>query len=52
MQNLNFFIASDEVRAKRRQLELESLGEKKSLVNLMYEIKKEISLTLSVDTHH
>ena len=35
-----FFIASDEVRAKRRQLELESLGEKKSLVNLMYEIKK------------
>ena len=35
-----FFIASDEVRAKRRQLELESLGEKKSLVNLMHEIKK------------
>ena len=35
-----FFIANDEVRAKRRQLELESLGEKKSLVNLMYEIKK------------
>ena len=35
-----FFIASDEVRAKRRQLELESLGEKKSLVNLMREIKK------------
>ena len=35
-----FFIASNEVRAKRRQLELESLGEKKSLVNLMHEIKK------------
>ena len=35
-----FFIASDEVRAKRRQLELESLGEKKSLANLMHEIKK------------
>ena len=35
-----FFIANDEVRAKRRQLELESLGEKKSLVNLMHEIKK------------
>ena len=35
-----FFIATDEVRAKRRQLELESLGEKKSLVNLMHEIKK------------
>ena len=35
-----FFIASDEVRVKRRQLELESLGEKKSLVNLMHEIKK------------
>ena len=35
-----FFIASDEVRAKRRQLELESYGEKKSLVNLMHEIKK------------
>ena len=35
-----FFIAGDEVRAKRRQLELESLGEKKSLVNLMHEIKK------------
>ena len=35
-----FFIASDDVRAKRRQLELESLGEKKSLVNLMHEIKK------------
>ena len=35
-----FFIASDEVRAKRRQLELESLGEKKSLVDLMHEIKK------------
>tara|TARA_Y100000741_G_scaffold133007_5_gene100176 strand:- start:17261 stop:17926 length:666 start_codon:yes stop_codon:yes gene_type:complete len=35
-----FFIASDEVRAKRRQLELESLGEKKSLSNLMHEIKK------------
>ena len=35
-----FFIASEEVRAKRRQLELESLGEKKSLVNLMHEIKK------------
>ena len=41
MQNLNFFfIASNEDRAKRRQLELESLGEKKSLVNLMHEIKK------------
>ena len=35
-----FFIASNEVRAKRRQLELESLGEKKSLANLMHEIKK------------
>ena len=35
-----FFIASDEVRVQRRQLELESLGEKKSLVNLMHEIKK------------
>ena len=35
-----YFIASDEVRAKRRQLELESYGEKKSLVNLMHEIKK------------
>ena len=35
-----FFIASDEVRAKRRQLELESYREKKSLVNLMHEIKK------------
>ena len=35
-----YFIASAEVRAKRRQLELKSLGEKKSLANLMHEIKK------------
>ena len=35
-----FIIASDEVRAKRRKLELESLGEKKSLSELMDEIRR------------
>ena len=35
-----FFVASDEVRAKRRLLELESLGEKKSLTDLIDEIIK------------
>jgi len=34
-----FIIASDEVRAKRRKLELESLGEKKSLSELIDEIR-------------
>ena len=35
-----FIIASDEVRAKRRKLELESLGEKKSLSELIDEIRR------------
>jgi cytidylate kinase len=35
-----FIIASDEVRAKRRKLELESLGEKKSLSELIGEIRR------------
>ena len=35
-----FIIASDEVRAKRRKLELESLGEKKSLSKLIDEIRR------------
>jgi len=35
-----FIVASDEVRAKRRQIDLESLGEKRSLNDVMDEIKK------------
>ena len=35
-----FIIASDEVRAKRRKLELESLGEKRSISNLIDDIRK------------
>ena len=35
-----FIVASDEVRAKRRKLELESLGEKKSLSELIDEIRR------------
>ena len=35
-----FIIASDEIRAKRRKLELESLGEKKSLSELIDEIRR------------
>ena len=35
-----FMVASDKIRAKRRQLELESLGEKRSLNSLMEEIRK------------
>ena len=35
-----FIIASDEVRAKRRKLELESLGEKKSMSELIDEIRR------------
>ena len=35
-----FIIASDEVRAKRRKLELELLGEKKSLSELIDEIRR------------
>ena len=35
-----FMVASDKIRAKRRQLELKSLGEKRSLKSLMEEIIK------------
>ncbi len=35
-----FIVASDEVRAKRRQIDLESLGEKRSLNDVMDEINK------------
>ena len=35
-----FIVASDEVRAKRRQIDLESLGEKRSLNDVMDKIKK------------
>ncbi|MEC9475005.1 MAG: (d)CMP kinase, partial [Candidatus Neomarinimicrobiota bacterium] len=35
-----FMVASDKIRAKRRQLELESLGEKRSLNSLIEEIRK------------
>lgn len=35
-----FIVASDEVRAKRRQIDLESLGERRSLNDVMDEIKK------------
>ena len=35
-----FVVASDEARAKRRQIDLESLGERRSLNDVMDEIKK------------